>query len=283
VTPINSTNRTNCSRWAVLQVDAGDVPEENLNRAIALIEDASESASLVALPEFFIVRGSHETILETSVTAGPETLERLAQIAEENDVNILAGSVPFAESDNPDKCYNRSVLLDTDGEILARYDKIHRFDVDLDDGITVRESSYLQSGSSLATAQVDGFKVGLSICYDLRFPKLYQSYGDEAVDVIFVPSNFTRETGRAHWLPLLRARAIENQCYVVAPNQLGKNPHTGVASLGQSCVVDPWGSVVTCCPDRESWATAELDPDYLEKIRRELPSLSHRDQTPDSL
>jgi predicted amidohydrolase len=260
----------------VLQLDAGTNIEENLNRALELIRAAGESCSLVALPEFFLVRGDHDTIRDRALTMQSEPIKRLAEVARTVDVNVLAGSLPFEDPDHPDRCFNRSLIFDRSGEIIARYNKIHLFDVDLDQGVTVQESDLLQSGEEETTTHVDGFHAGLSICYDLRFPALYRKYASRNVEVLFVPSNFTRETGRAHWEPLLRARAIENQAYVVAPNQIGTNPETGVASLGQSMIVDPWGQVVTRCSDREGWASAELNPGYLRRIRRELPSLDHR-------
>ncbi len=286
MSPISSSEVPQTRRWAVIQLNAGNDPEANLSRALQLVQEAAKTATLVALPEFFLVRGHHDTILDAAVDDDSEVIERLSRTAENNRTNLLAGSVPAKVSGNHDeanRCYNRSILFDTDGRVVTKYDKIHRFDVELDNGPTVRESGYLKPGKTKVTADVDGLRAGLSICYDLRFPELFQSYADEAVEVLFVPSNFTRETGRAHWLPLLRARAIENQCYVVAPNQIGENPETGVVSLGQSCLIDPWGKVIACCPDRETWASAALDRAYLHQVRRELPSLTHRRQTPESL
>lgn len=276
MSPISSSEGTDDRRWAVAQIDAGRDVDRNLTRALQLVSDASEHASLVALPEFFLVRGSHETVLDEAITLDSEPVRRLAESARENNVNVLAGSMPFVDPDREDRCYNRSLLFDRSGEIVARYDKIHRFDVDLESGPTVRESDVLSRGESSTIAHVDGLKAGLSICYDLRFASLYRRYAAEKVQVLFVPSNFTRETGRAHWLPLLRARAIENQAYVVAPNQIGTNPETGVASLGQSLIVDPWGQVIARCSDGEGWATGPVDEGYLRRVRRELPSLEHR-------
>lgn len=274
--PISSSEEFHSPRWAVLQLDAGTEPEENLNRALDLVRSAGEECSLVALPEFFLVRGDHDTIRDRSITLESETVRRLAEVARDVDVNVLAGSMPFEDPDHPDRCYNRSLLFDRTGEIVARYNKIHLFDVDLAQGVTVRESELLQSGEEGTTTRVDGYRAGLSICYDLRFSTLYRQYASEKVEVLFVPSNFTRETGRAHWEPLLRARAIENQAYVIAPNQIGPNPETGVTSLGQSLIVDPWGQIVARCSDREGWASAEINRGYLRRVRRELPSLDHR-------
>lgn len=276
MSPINSSETSRKRRWAVAQIEAGSDVNRNLNRALNLIRDASEHVSLVALPEFFLIRGDHGSILEAAVTLDSDSVRQLAATARDQDVNVLAGSMPFEDPDREDRCYNRSLLFDCSGEIVARYNKIHRFDVDLESGPTVRESDVLSQGRTPTTAHVDGIKAGLSICYDLRFASLYRRYAEERVQVLFVPSNFTRETGRAHWEPLLRARAIENQAYVVAPNQIGTNPDTGVASLGQSLIVDPWGQVIARCSDNEGWAMAPVDEGYLRRIRRELPSLEHR-------
>ncbi|MFB6345826.1 MAG: carbon-nitrogen hydrolase family protein [bacterium] len=278
VSPINSSESQSNRRWAAIQVDAGASVQENLSTAKELIQEAAESGcSLAALPEFFIVRGSQETIRQNALTLNSDPIVELTRLAREHSVNVLAGSVPIQDPDREGYCYNRSLLIDQSGEITAQYNKIHLFDVDIGDELTVQESDVLSGGDSIVDSSVDGVKVGLTICYDLRFPELYRELSDRGVRVIFVPSNFTRETGRAHWEPLLRARAIENQCYIVAPNQIGKNRETDVASLGQSMIVDPWGQVIARCSDTEGWISGTLDTSYQRRIRRELPSLDHRE------
>lgn len=263
--------------WSVVQMNAGTDPDENLNRAINFIEEASSTSSLVALPEFFYVRGDHNTIRQHALTLDSQPIKKLSRCARRNEITLLAGSLPFNNPEEPSQCFNRSLLIDSHGEIKATYDKIHLFDVDLEGSVTVKESQLLSSGSGSVTVDADGLSSGLTICYDLRFPSLFRKYASEGTEAVFVPSNFTAETGRAHWEPLLRARAIENQCYIVAPNQIGPNPETGVESLGQSCIVDPWGNIMTRCSDTEGWSSARIDRDYLRKIRRELPSLDHRE------
>lgn len=278
MTPISSSNTEVPRRWAVVQIEAGTRPEENLETARRYVREAAASGcSLVALPEFFIVRGSQETLAREALTLDDEIVRSLTRLARDCSVHLLAGSIPIDDPDRADYCYNRSLLIDGSGEILAQYNKIHLFDVDIQDEVTVKESDLLSPGDSVVDASVNGLKVGLSICYDLRFPELYRELSSRGARVLFVPSNFTRETGRAHWEPLLRARAIENQCYVVAPNQVGPNPETGVRSLGQSMIVDPWGQVIARCSDTEGWAAGSIDSSYQRRIRRELPSLDHRE------
>lgn len=278
MSPISSSDTGESPRWAVAQINGGTDPAENLEKARQFVRQAAESGcSLVALPEFFIVRGSRETLRNNALTLDSEPVRELCRIARECSVNLHAGSVPIRDPDRADYCYNRSLLIDDGGEIQAQYNKIHLFDVDIQDEVTVEESEVLTPGESVVETSIDGLKVGLTICYDLRFPELYRELADRGARVLFVPSNFTRETGRAHWEPLLRARAIENQCYVVAPNQIGSNPETGVASLGQSMIVDPWGQVLARCSDTEGWASAPIDTTYQRKVRRELPSLDHRE------
>lgn len=278
MSPINSSETDGTRRWAVVQVNAGSDVEANLEKARQNVKEAAESGCrLVALPEFFILRGSHETLREKALTLDSEPVRELSRIARGNDVHFHVGSIPIQDPERDDYCYNRSLLIDAAGEIRAEYNKIHLFDVDIQDEVTVRESDVLSRGDSVVDASVGGLNVGLTICYDLRFPELYRELSDRGVRVFFVPSNFTRETGRAHWEPLLRARAIENQCYVVAPNQIGSNPETGVESLGQSMIVDPWGQVLARCSDTEGWASAPIDPGYQQRIRRELPALEHRE------
>lgn len=276
--PISSSDSTSRRRWAVVQIDAGTSVQQNLETTRGFVRQAADAGcGLVALPEFFIVRGSQDTIRENALTVHSDPVRELTRIARENSVNLLAGSLPIQDPEREDYCYNRSLLIDDTGDIIEQYNKIHLFDVDINDEVSVRESDVLSRGGTVVDSSVDGLKVGMTICYDLRFPELYRELSDRGVKVVFVPSNFTRETGRAHWEPLLRARAIENQCYVVAPNQIGFNRETEVASLGQSMIVDPWGQVIARQSDTEGWVSGTIDLGYQRKIRRELPSLDHRE------
>ena len=158
---------------------------------------------------------------------------------------------------------------------MASYRKIHLFDVDLENGVTARESDTRQFGDAVIGANTDLCMMGLSVCYDLRFPELYRKLATEGAQLIFVPSAFTAYTGQAHWEPLLRARAIENQAYVIAPDQFGKNP-TSFETHGHSMIVDPWGKILAELPDGPGIVMAEIDLDFLAKVRTELPALSHR-------
>jgi predicted amidohydrolase len=262
--------------WAVAQVDAGVDVEENLNTALRMIEEtADHGCTLVAFPEFFLVRGNQDRTRDNPIPFNSDPVQALCRAADEHDIHLLAGTIPVPDPDREDYFYNTALHVDNEGTIAGRYRKIHLFDIELEDEFTLRESDVLSSGENVVDLEIDDVHSGLSICYDLRFPELYRRLSDRRVKVVFVPSNFTRETGRAHWEPLLRARAIENQCYVVAPNQCGTNRDNGVASLGQSMIIDPWGQVVARASDGEGWFSARLDFDYVRKVRRQLPALDH--------
>jgi predicted amidohydrolase len=167
------------------------------------------------------------------------------------------------------------VVFAPDGRLAAHYNKVHLFDVSLADGTELCESASTTPGTSLSGVRVGGFSVGLSICYDLRFPELYRGLVDAGAEVLLVPAAFTLHTGKDHWEPLLRARAIESQAWVVAAAQFGTHPR-GRRCYGHSMIVDPWGAVVAQCPDRTGMALATIDREYLDQVRRSLPSLKHR-------
>jgi predicted amidohydrolase len=172
--------------------------------------------------------------------------------------------------------FNTATLFGPDGSLVAAYRKIHLFDVDLPGRVTVKESDLRRAGDEVVCVQTELGRIGLAVCYDLRFPELFRKLADAGAEVIVMPSAFTKPTGQAHWEPLLRARAIENQCFVVAPNQYGVSTH-GFEDYGNSLIVDPWGQVVARGPDNEAAVvTAMLDAAVLERVRRELPSLEHR-------
>jgi predicted amidohydrolase len=168
------------------------------------------------------------------------------------------------------------VLFGPNGDILASYRKIHLFDIDLTGNVSANESESILPGDELVTAVVDGHKAGLSICYDLRFPELYRLLALRGAEILFVPAAFTMYTGKDHWHTLLKARAIENQAYVIAPGQVGAHEPNDSRCYGHSLVVDPWGVVLADAPNKEGIVTAELDFEELHKIRRQLPSLANR-------
>jgi len=198
----------------------------------------------------------------------------MAGLARELGIHLLAGSI-LEEIPDSDKVYNTSLFFSPQGSLVARYCKIHLFDVAIQAGVSALESGTRQAGGEVVVAQTDLCPMGLSICYDLRFPELYRALTGRGARIIFVPSAFTALTGEAHWEPLLRARAIENQVYIVAPDQLGKNPKS-FATYGNSMIVDPWGRVIARASDSPGVIFAEMDLDYLARVRAELPALSHR-------
>ena len=259
---------------AAVQMTASSSKEENVAKAESFVRLAAErGASIIVLPEVFAWRGPRaEEPAQIESIPGP-TSERLRELARRHGIYLLAGS--FLEKSDENRAYNTSLLLSPTGEILAHYRKIHLFDVDIPGQVRVKESDTKKPGQEVVASNTPLGVFGLSVCYDLRFPELYRQLAQQGAEVIFVPSAFTFPTGAAHWEPLLRARAIENQTYVIAPNQIGKNTH-GFADYGNSMIIDPWGKVIARAADKECLITAEIDRDYLEKVRKELPCLAHR-------
>jgi len=259
---------------AAIQMTASSSKEENLAKAETFVRLAAErGASLVVLPEVFNWRGKRAEE-PSQVEAIPGlTSQRMGKLAARHQIYLLAGS--FLEKLDEPRSYNTSLLFSPAGELLCRYRKIHLFDIDLPGQVSVKESDTKKPGEEVVACQTELGTFGLSICYDLRFPELYRALSGKGAEIIFVPSAFTFPTGAAHWEPLLRARAIENQVYLIAPNQIGRNTH-GFADYGNSMIVDPWGKVLARAPDKECFITAEIDLAYLHKVRRELPCLTHR-------
>ncbi len=266
-------------RAAVCQMNAGGADvERNVATAVRLLEEAAEGdADLAALPELWPFYGSHRRMRELAGSVPGELTEPLSAVARENEMWVLGGSVP--EVDDDGRVFNTSCLFDRDGELVARYRKIHLFDVDLPGQPPLRESAAFAEGSELVTHQTDLGRVGLSICYDLRFPELYRGLMTLGAEILLVPAAFTRATGEAHWEVLLRARAIEDQCFVVAPAQWGAwgPPEDGRRTHGHSMIVDPWGAVLAEAPgDGDGVWFADLDPAELRRVRTVLPALAHR-------
>lgn len=265
-------------RLALVQMNAGTDKSVNVERAVELIGQAArEGAQFVALPETFHMRvpasQNSVKIAQAEPIPGPLT-DRLGELAAEHAIWLLAGS--FSEkSDVHDKVYNTSVLIADDGSIRAKYRKIHLFDVSIEGQFRAHESARNLPGDTVEVADTPFGKVGLSVCYDLRFPELYRSLALKGATIAFVPSNFTLFTGRDHWEPLLRARAIENGMFMAAPAQIGGVPGTFQA-FGRSMVVDPWGTVLACAPDEEGITMVDLDLDSVGRTRERMPSLSHR-------
>jgi predicted amidohydrolase len=259
---------------ALVQVDAGDDCAANVATAVALADEAAAAgARLVALPEYLQYRGPDDGYRASArPIPGPHT-DPFAEVARRRAVWILVGSTAETSGD-PARPYNTSTLIAPDGSIAATYRKVHLFDVAVDRGPVDVESARVSAGDRLVTASVDGAVLGLSICYDLRFPELYRALALAGAEILTVPANFTERTGRDHWEVLLRARAIENGAYVLAPSQIGGPP--GQPAYGRSMVIDPWGTVVAQAPDRVGIVRAEIDTDRVAAVRRQIPALANR-------
>jgi predicted amidohydrolase len=259
---------------ALVQTDAGSDPAANVARAVALVDAAAGAgARLVALPEYLQFRGSDDGFRASARPIPGPFSDALAAVAKRHGCWILAGSLAETSGD-PARPHNTSVLLGPDGTVRARYRKIHLFDVAVDDGPVDLESARVAPGDEVVVADVEGVGLGLTICYDLRFPELYRTLALAGAEVLAVPSNFTERTGRDHWEVLLRARAIENGAWVIAPSQIGGPP--GQPALGRSMVIDPWGIVVAQAPDRQSIVHAVIDTDRVAAVRRQIPALANR-------
>lgn len=260
---------------AVVQMCSTEDTPANVARGLALVREAArDGATLICVPENvgFLKIGRQPDLgepLERSAIVGP-----FRELARDLQVAILVGSFHRA-SDQPPKSHNTSVLIDASGAIHATYDKIHLFDIDIPGQVSFRESDDIVPGTQPVVATLGNTRIGLSVCYDLRFPELYRELARMGAELLTIPAAFTMQTGKDHWEVLLRARAIENQCYVLAPGQWGV--HGGKRhSYGHSMIVDPWGQVVAQVSDGEGWAAAWLDPAHLAAVRRNLPCAQHR-------
>jgi predicted amidohydrolase len=261
---------------AAVQMQSGLDREHNLSTAERLVDQAvGRGAKLVALPEHFGCGGPARLQREGAEPIPGPTIERLRRKAAAAGIYLVAGSLAERVPDS-DRSFNTSVLIDPRGEIVAAYRKVHLFDVELSGQPFVRESEYFLAGDSIVAACTEWGPVGLTICYDLRFPELYRALALSGAGIIFVVSSFLAWTGRDHWEPLLRARAIENQVFLVAPDQAGPIPGTDTLRHGHSAIVDPWGTVLAQASDGEGVVTAELDLDRLAELRRQLPCLGAR-------
>ena len=253
--------------------------ERNLAIAESLVaQAAARGALLAALPEnFAFLRSEGEAVPEPQDLEGP-WVRRMADAARRHRIAILLGSIPERIASDS-LIYNTSILLGPDGAPIAVYRKIHLFDIDLPGMEHLKESRAVRPGDTLVAADLGipgggSARIGMTICYDLRFPELYRALVKAGAQVLAVPSAFTERTGKDHWEVLLRARAIENLAYVVAPAQVGVHGR-GRASHGHALIADPWGAVIAQVADGEGLAVAELDLDRQDRLRRELPALGH--------
>jgi predicted amidohydrolase len=260
---------------AAIQMNAGPDKAANLERAERLVRvGAGRGANLVALPEVFNWRGKRNEQAAAAETLDGQSLTLMSRLARELQIHIVAGSITEQAAAGEARCYNTSAMLGPDGGRIAVYRKIHLFDVDLPGRVTVRESDAKLAGADVVTAATPLGTIGLTICYDLRFPELYRRLTFAGAQIIAIPSAFTFPTGEAHWEPLLRARAIENQAYVIAPAQFGPNIY-GYSDYGNSMIVDPWGRVLARAADQEGVVVAPIDLEYQDRVRLELPALKH--------
>jgi predicted amidohydrolase len=266
-------------RVAAVQMSSQDDVAKNLARACDWIARAAGAgAQLVLLPENFAYLGPEEGKRSAAEPVGdaPEgpILQALADAARRAKVHVIAGGMPERAPDAA-RPYNACVVVAPDGKITGKYRKVHLFDVEVGDGQRYCESASTTPGDTPASVTIAGFSVGLSVCYDLRFPELYRKLTDAGADILVVPAAFTLATGKDHWHVLLRARAIESQTYVVAAAQWGTHPR-GRRTYGKSLIADPWGDVIAQCPEGEGIAVADVDRAYLAQVRANLPALRHR-------
>jgi nitrilase len=263
-------------KFSVAAVQMVSEPEVPANLAVAgelIARAAGEGAQLVALPEYFCILGQRDrdkVLVREEYGHGP-IQDFLAAAAARNKVWLVGGSAPLACAD-PDKVKNSCLVFDDSGKRVARYDKIHLFGFDLG-AERFQESRSIEAGSEVVTLDTPFGRLGLSICYDLRFPEMYRKMG--VVDLILVPSSFTATTGRAHWEMLLCARAVENQAYVLAPAQGGHHKN-GRDTWGHSMIIDPWGKVLAVLDAGPGVVAAEIDLAEIARVRRMLPALTHR-------
>ncbi|MEO0970387.1 MAG: carbon-nitrogen hydrolase family protein [Cyanobacteria bacterium J06639_18] len=262
---------------AAIQMTSVPELKENLVQAEELIELAvRQGAQLVGLPENFSFMGEDDKKLAQAETIARETEKFLKTMAQRYQVNILGGGFPVPVVGN-EKVFNTALLIDRNGQELTRYQKAHLFDVNVPDGNTYRESVTVMPGTELPSVYSSETlgNIGLSVCYDVRFPELYRHLSEKGTDVIFVPAAFTAFTGKDHWQVLLQARAIENTCYVIAPAQTGVN-YARRQTHGHAMIIDPWGIVLADAGEKPGVAIAEINSARIEQVRRQMPSLQHR-------
>ncbi|GAB1538317.1 carbon-nitrogen hydrolase family protein [Scytonema sp. NUACC21] len=262
---------------AAIQMTSVPNLEKNLAQAEELIDLAvRQGAELIGLPENFPFMGEESEKMAQARTIAQESEKFLKTMAQRYQITVLGGGFPVP-SESGSKVYNTALLIDPNGQELARYHKVHLFDVNVPDGNTYQESSTVMAGSQLPPVHFSQElgNIGLSVCYDVRFPELYRHIAHKGGDVLFVPAAFTAFTGKDHWQVLLQARAIENTCYVIAPAQTGFN-YARRQTHGHAMIIDPWGVILADAGEKPGVAIAEIKPSRIEQVRRQMPSLQHR-------
>ena len=261
-------------RAAAVQLNSTEDKDRNLMIADSLVRGAaSDGAELIVLPEKFNVLGTPKQLVAGAEPLDGRTLRWAADLARELGVSLVAGSIA-ERVDGKDKLRNTCVLLSPEGEVAAVYRKIHMFDVDVG-GVSYRESDSEAPGDEIVISQAGSLPLGLAVCYDLRFPELFRIHAVQGALAVALPAAFTLHTGKDHWEVLVRARAIENQLFMIAAGQIGTHP-PGHQSYGRSMIVDPWGIQLAVAPDSECYVIADLDLQAQERIREQLPSLANR-------
>lgn len=276
--PDNDNGTRDNVRIAAIQLSSGDDVDRNLACIDGLLtKAASRGVKLALLPENLAYMGVHDE--DKLVHAEPEgsgpIQDFLADAAKRHDLWLVAGSIPL-QSPQAGRCFGASLVIDPAGRTTACYRKIHLFDVDLpESNERYRESDTMSHGDTLVTAETPAGRLGLTICYDLRFPEMFRQLVDRNATIFSVPAAFTQATGQAHWMSLLRARAIENMSYVIAAGQYGRHP-SGRQTFGHSTIVDPWGQVLATAPSGDAVVDASIDPALPLKLRARFPVLEHR-------
>ncbi len=261
-------------RAAAVQLNSQEDKQRNLEVAERLVRAAArDGAELVCLPEKWNLLGGSEALVGGAEPLDGPSLSAARSWARELGVHLVAGSIA-ERVEGHDRLFNTSILIGPQGDDVATYRKIHMFDVEVG-GVTYRESEHEEGGEEIVSAPLGELELGLTVCYDLRFPELYRILAVRGARIITVPSAFTQATGRDHWEVLLRARAIENQAFMVAADQFGEAP-PHYNSYGRSAIVDPWGVVLAMAPDEECFVSSELDLAAQERIRETLPALANR-------
>jgi predicted amidohydrolase len=260
---------------AAIQLNANAARDENVAKAIQMVEQAvAAGAQLIVLPELFNGYGDLGSVVQQAEPIPGPSSERLRRCAQTHGIWLVAGSI-CERSDDPQRGYNTTLLFAPDGSLAARYRKLHLFEANVPGNASVCESDHMLRGDDVVTVSTELAAFGLAICYDLRFPELFRQLSSRGMEVLLFPSAFTYATGKDHWHILLRARAIENQCFVIAANQCGQ--HTDkLKSYGHSLIIDPWGRILAEAEEEETIIYAKLDGIRLNSVREVLPALRNR-------
>ena len=271
-----SDNSIICDKFmaAAIQFCANEDKDRNLNLASRFIGDAVEGgADVVVLPEMFNCCGQKDVMVRSAENIPGYTTDFLSDKARQHGIYIVCGSI--FEKAGGNKVYNTSVIVGKNGEFMAKYSKVHLFDVDMPGKIRYKESEHVIAGDKIVTVSMGSLEAGMAICYDLRFCELFRDLALRGAKIIFLPAAFTFTTGEYHWGPLVKARAIENQVFVVAANQIGTSPNN-IKCYGNSMIIDPWGRTLAKAEDSENVIKAEIDLNLIDNVRTEVPLFEHR-------